>query len=113
MGRFNRPPCQRNRLFPKSAHLVLRVLGVLDSVTVYLEEFDARDEWILEIRIYQQSGKYVSPLMVQTLLSCILSSSRLHGFLYSVEITQECSSVGGGYMPQTKRLWDKRYVGEI
>ena len=51
VGRCNRPPCLRNRLFPKSVHPALGLLGVLDSVAVDLEELDARDGWILESRI--------------------------------------------------------------
>ena len=48
------PPMPDNRLFPKSVHLVLGVLGVLDRVPIDLEEFGVRDGWILECRIEQQ-----------------------------------------------------------
>ena len=89
------PPCLRNRLFPKLVHSALGVLGVLDPVPVDLEEFDARDGWILEIRIDQQGGTEVIPLLVHPLLSHILSSAHSHGFLRSVDIIQESSSGSG------------------
>ena len=95
VGRCNRPPCLRNRFFPKSVHPALGVFGVPDSVAVDLEELDARDGWILESRIDRQGGTEVGPLPVQPLLSRILSSAGSHGFLRSVEITQESSSRGG------------------
>ena len=47
VGCCNLLPCLRNRFFPKSVHLALGVLGVTDPVTVGLEDFDARDGWIL------------------------------------------------------------------
>ena len=65
-----------------------------NTVVVDLEELDVRDGWILESRIDQQSDTEFGPLPVQPLLSRILSSSGLHGFLRSVEITQEISSGG-------------------
>ena len=37
--------------FPLLAYLVLEVLGVMNAVTIYFEEIDARDGWISEIRI--------------------------------------------------------------
>ena len=64
MGRCNRPPCLRNQLFPKLVHLAIRLMGVTDPVPVDLEDFDARDGWILEIRINRQGGTEVSPLLV-------------------------------------------------
>ena len=66
-----------------------------DTVTLDLEEIDATDGWILEVIIDQQGGTEVGLLPVQILLSHILSSSRSHDFLRSVEITQESSSGGG------------------
>ena len=51
VGRCNRPPCLRNRFFPKSVHPDLGVLGVPNLVAVYLEEIDVKDRCILEIRI--------------------------------------------------------------
>ena len=84
VGCCNRPPCLRNRFFPKSAHPALGVLGVPDSVAVDLEELDARDGCILESRINRQGSTEVGP----RLLSCILSSAGLHGVLHSVDITQ-------------------------
>ena len=95
VGRCNRPPCLRNQFFPKSVHLPLGVLGVPDLVDVDLEELDLRDGWILESRIDRQGGTEVGPLPVQPLLSRILSSAGLHGFLHSVEIMQESSTRGG------------------
>ena len=71
VGRCNRPPCLRNRFFPKSVHPALGVLDVPDSVAVDLEELDARDGWILESRIDRQGGTEVGPLPVQPLLSRI------------------------------------------
>ena len=62
-------------------------MGVTDPVTVDLEEFYTRDEWILESRIDRQGGTEVIPLLVQPLLSSILSSAGYHSFLCSVEIT--------------------------
>ena len=89
------PPCLRNRLLPKSFHLALGLLGVTDLVPIDLEDIDARDGQILENRVDQQGGAEVSPLLVELLLSHILSSSCSHGFLRSVEITQERRSGGG------------------
>ena len=43
VGRCNRPPCLRNRFFPKSVHLALGVLGVPNLVAVDLEDPNARD----------------------------------------------------------------------
>ena len=57
---------------------------MLDPVPVDLKEYDARDGWILEIRIDQHGGKEVSPLLLQSLLSHILSSACLYGFLCSM-----------------------------
>ena len=56
VGRCNRPPCLRNLFFTKLVHLELGVIGVLDLVPVDLEDFEARDGWILERRIDQQGG---------------------------------------------------------
>ena len=66
-----------------------------NTVAIDLDDLDARYGWILESRIDRQGGTEVSPLPVQPLLSCILSSARLHGFLRRVEITLESSSGGG------------------
>ena len=64
-----------------------------DLVTVELEDLDARDGWILESRLDQQIGSEVGLIMVELLLfSSILSSARSHGFLRSMEITQESRS---------------------
>ena len=63
-----------------------------NTVTVDLEELDARDGWILESRIDQQGGTEVGPLSVQPLLSCILRGAGSHSFLRSVEIAQESIS---------------------
>ena len=92
--RCNCPPYLRNRLFPKSVHLALGVLGVPNTVAVDLEELYMRYGWILESRIDRQGGTEVGPLPVQPLVSRILSSTISHGFLSSVEITQESSSGG-------------------
>ena len=94
VGRCNRPPCLRNRFFPKSVHLALGVLVVPNLVAVYLEELDVRDGCILESRIDRQGGAEVGQLPVQPLLSHILNSAGSQGFLCSVEITQESSSSG-------------------
>ena len=75
MSRCNCHPCLRDQLFPKSVHLALVVLGLTDPVYVDLDELDARDGWILESRIDKQGGTEVSPLLVQHLLSLILSSA--------------------------------------
>ena len=76
-------------------HPALVVLGVPEPIEVDMEEFDARDGWILEIRIDQQGGTEVIPLLVHPLLSHILSSAHSHGFLRSVDIIQESSSGSG------------------
>ena len=101
MGHCNRPPCLRNCFFAKLVHSALGVLGVTDLAPVDLEELDAGGGWILESRIDQQGETEVSPLLIQPLLSRILSSYRLHGFLNIVEITQESSSGGGGQICHT------------
>ena len=95
VGRCNYPPCLRNRFFPKSVHLALGVLGVPNSVAIDLEELDARYGCVLEISIDQQGGTEVVPLPVHPLLSRILSSDGLNGFLLRVEIIQESSSSSG------------------
>ena len=64
VGRQNRPPCLRNRLLPKSVHLVLGVLSVSDVVPVDLEDPDARDRWVLESMIDLKGGAEVAPLLV-------------------------------------------------
>ena len=87
--RFNHPSCLRNRFFPKLVHPVFGVIGVPNSVAVDSEDLDARDGWILESRIDQQGGTEVGPLLVKPLPSRILNSASSHGFLHSVEITQE------------------------
>ena len=92
MGCCNCSLCLRKRFFFKSFHPALVVLGVSDSVAIDLEELNARDVWILESRIDRQGGTEVGPLPVQPLLSRILSSASSHGFLRSVDITQEASS---------------------
>ena len=89
-----------------------------NAVAVDLEEIDARDGWILESRIDRQGGT-ISPLPVQPLLSRILSSAGSHGFLHSVEITQEISSGGGRvicYKPcnwgWTTGMWVRNLVSD-
>ena len=67
-----------------------------DPIAIYLEDFNARYQWILESRIDWQGGTEVIPLLIEPLLSRILSSAGSHGFLRSVDITQEISSNGGG-----------------
>ena len=72
---------------------------------VDLKEFDAREGWILEIRIDQQGVTEVSPLLVQPLMLRILSSACSQGFLRIMDITQESSSSRKGALPQTEWLW--------
>ena len=43
VGRHNCPPCLRNQLFPKSVHSALGVLGMLDPVSIYLQDFNSRE----------------------------------------------------------------------
>ena len=43
VGRRNCPPCLRNQLFPKSVHSALGVLGMLDPVSIYLQDFNSRE----------------------------------------------------------------------
>ena len=76
-----------------------------DAVASDVEELDARDGWILESRIDRQGGTEVGPLLVQPLLSHILSSAGKHGFLRSVEITQESSSGGGREICHERCNW--------
>ena len=68
---------------------------MMNAVVVELEDIDARDGWILDSRIERQGGIEFVPLLVQPLLSRILSSAGWHGFLRSVDITQESSSGRG------------------
>ena len=91
VGRRNLPPCLRNRLFPKSVHVLLEVVGMLDSVSTYLQDFKLREGCILESRADQQGGAEVGPLPVQSLLARILCISWTHGFLRSIEIMHESS----------------------
>ena len=65
-----------------------------DAVPIDLEDLNARDGRILEIRIYREGGAEVAPLLVEILLASILYSSRSNGFLRIVEITRE-SRFGG------------------
>ena len=37
------PPCLRNRLFPKSVHASLGVVGMADPVPIYLQDFNSRE----------------------------------------------------------------------
>ena len=67
-------------------------MGVLYPVPIDLEDFDAREGWILEIRINRQGVTEIYPLLIQPLLFRILISA----FLQSMDITQERSSSGGG-----------------
>ena len=60
---------------------------MMNAVVVDLEDIDERDGWILESRIEKQGGTELVPLLVQPLLSRILSSAGWHGFLHSVDIT--------------------------
>ena len=60
-----------------------------DIVPVDLGNLNARDGWILEIRINLKGGIEVAPILVEPLMAIILCTSCLHGFLHSVEITQE------------------------
>ena len=78
MGRCNRPPYLRNRLFTKALHLVIGILGVPNPVAVDLEELDARDGWILEIRIDQQGGTEVGPILVRPLPRFLRSVEIMH-----------------------------------
>ena len=74
---------------------------MLDPAPIDLEDFDAREGWILEIRIDKQGGAKVCPLLIHPLLFRILSSARSHGFLRSMEIMQESSSGGRGRIYHT------------
>ena len=65
-----------------------------NAMDVELEELETRDGWTLESRIDQQGGTEVGPLPVHPLLSRILCSAGSHGFICSIEITQESSSGG-------------------
>ena len=90
------------------------------------KDLDAKDGWILESRIDIEvgaevaGGTEVDPLLVEPLLARILCSSRLHGLLRSVEITQESRS--GGRRESCHKLcdwgctadmWVRREVSEI
>ena len=65
-----------------------------DAVPVKLRDLGARDGWILDSRIYIEGGAEVAPLLVEPLMTSILCSSQLHGFMCSKEITQEIRSGG-------------------
>ena len=43
VGRRNCPPCLRNQLFPKSLHSALGVLGMLDPMFIYLQDFNSME----------------------------------------------------------------------
>ena len=75
--------------------MALEVLGMSDTVPIYLKDLDARDKLILERRIDIEGGTEVSPLIVESLMARILCSYLSHGFLRSVDITQEIRSGGG------------------
>ena len=116
--RCNSPLCLRNQFFPKAVHPALEILVVPNLVAIYLEELDARDGCILESRIYQQGGAEFVPLMVNPLLSRILSSG-LHGFLCIIVITQESSPGGMRDIYQnpcdwewTKYMWVRKSVSD-
>ena len=59
-----------------------------DLAPIDLEDFNMREGCILE--------RSIGPLLIQPLLSRILSSDCLHSFLRSIEIMPESSSGGGG-----------------
>ena len=50
VGLLNSPPCLINRLFPKSFHLALGVLGVSDPMSIYLQDFNLREGCIFKSR---------------------------------------------------------------
>ena len=76
---------------------------------VDLEDIDTRDGWILESRIERQGGIEFVPLMVQPLLSHILSSAGWHSFLHRGKYFRQRE----GDMPRTVRLGvDDRHVGD-
>ena len=64
MGRCNRPPYLRHQFFPKSVYPALGVLGMPNEVAIDLEEFDTNEGYILKMRIDQQGGTEVGPLLV-------------------------------------------------
>ena len=66
-----------------------------NAVPVDLEDLNARNGWVLESRIDQQSEAEVPLLIVELLLLSILFTYRLHVSLRSVEIMQEIRSGGG------------------
>ena len=104
VGRQNHPPCLRNRLLPKSVHSALRVMGVTDSVPVDLEDLDVRDGWILESRIDRQGGAEVVPLLVDLMLSRILSCPLARIPVQCGDHTRKKIQRREGDLPQTVRL---------
>ena len=92
MGRRNRPPCLRIRLLLRLFHSALGLMGMSDAVLVDLEDLNGRDGWILESRIDLKGVAEVAPLLVELLIASILCGSCSHGFLRSVDITQESRS---------------------
>ena len=75
VGHLNLPPCLRKQLLPKLVYSALVVLGVTEFLPMDLEYLDARDGWILESRFYQQGVSEVGPLLIELLLSHMLSSA--------------------------------------
>ena len=65
-----------------------------DHVSIYLQDFNSREGWILESRADRQGGAEIGPLPVEFLLTRILCIPWSHGFLRSVKIMHE-SSCGG------------------
>ena len=61
-------------------------------VPIDLEDLDMMKGWILERRIDRQVVAEVLPLLLQPLMSRILSITHLYGFPHSVNIMQEIIS---------------------
>ena len=44
VSRHNCPSFLRNQLFPKSVYTLLRVVGMLDPMSIYLQDFNLKEE---------------------------------------------------------------------
>ena len=69
--------------------MTLGVVCMSESVPVHLKSLDLKEVLIFDIRVDHQGGAEVVTLYVQPLLMQILHIPLLHGFLLSVDITQE------------------------
>ena len=74
MGCCNCLSCLRKRLFLKLVQALLYAVGMLEYVSINMEDLESREGWILEMSIELQDGSEASPLPLNPLMLRILWS---------------------------------------